>query len=126
MEKEKIDELISKYNSKLTGDGIIYAAEKLSHDNIDPTMANVIFNKVKDPFTVFLISLFIGALGIDRFFIGNIVLGICKFLYFIITAVITCGILSWVWWIVDLFLIMGATKKRNTRVVTESLEMMAQ
>jgi TM2 domain-containing membrane protein YozV len=45
-----------------------------------------------------------GALGIDRFYIGDTGLGIAKLL--------TCGGLG-IWILVDWFLIMSATKEKN-------------
>lgn len=58
----------------------------------------------KDPTTALIISLVAGALGIDRFYIGDTGMGIGKLL----TAG-GCGI----WAIVDWFMIMGATKQKN-------------
>jgi len=58
----------------------------------------------KDPTTALLISIFAGHLGIDRFFIGDTGMGVGKLL--------TCGGL-YVWYIVDWFLIQGATKEKN-------------
>lgn len=58
----------------------------------------------KDPTTSLIISLLGGMLGIDRFYIGDVGLGIAKLL--------TCGGL-YIWAIVDLFLIMGATREKN-------------
>jgi TM2 domain-containing membrane protein YozV len=58
----------------------------------------------KDPTTALLISIFAGALGIDRFYIGDTGLGVGKLL--------TCGGL-YVWMIVDWFMIQGATKEKN-------------
>ncbi|MEZ4853228.1 TM2 domain-containing protein [Flavobacterium sp.] len=58
----------------------------------------------KDPTTALLISIFAGALGIDRFYIGDTGMGVGKLL--------TCGGL-YVWMIVDWFLIQGATKEKN-------------
>ena len=52
-----------------------------------------------------LLSIFLGCLGIDRFYIGDIGLGIFK--------LITCGGFGF-WAIIDWFLIMGATKSKNT------------
>jgi TM2 domain-containing membrane protein YozV len=54
---------------------------------------------------ILIISIVIGSLGIDRFMIGDTTLGIIK--------LITCGGLG-IWTIVDWFLIMGATKEKNT------------
>lgn len=58
----------------------------------------------KDPTTALIISVVGGTLGIDRFYIGDNGLGIAKLL--------TCGGLG-IWAIVDLFLIMGATREKN-------------
>lgn len=58
----------------------------------------------KDPTISLIVSLIGGALGIDRFLIGDVGLGIGK--------LITCGGL-WVWTVVDWFLIMGATREKN-------------
>lgn len=58
----------------------------------------------KDPTIVLIISLIGGGLGIDRFFIGNMGLGVGK--------LITCGGLG-IWTIVDWFLIMGSTRDVN-------------
>lgn len=58
----------------------------------------------KDPTTALLISIFAGAYGIDRFYIGDTGMGVGKLL--------TCGGLG-VWAIVDWFLIQGATKEKN-------------
>ena len=58
----------------------------------------------KDPTTILLISIFLGGLGIDRFVLGQTVLGLLKLFTFG-----GCGL----WWFIDLFLIMGATKDIN-------------
>jgi len=60
--------------------------------------------QLKDPTISLIISILVGALGIDRFLIGDIGLGIAKLL--------TCGGLG-IWAIVDWFLIMGRTKEKN-------------
>lgn len=59
---------------------------------------------LKNPNTALIISILAGALGIDRFFIGDTGLGIGKLL--------TCGGLG-IWTIVDWFLIMSATREKN-------------
>ena len=58
----------------------------------------------KDSTTIFVISLFLGGLGIDRFVLGQTVLGLVKLI-----TLAGCGL----WWFIDLFLIMGATKDVN-------------
>ena len=58
----------------------------------------------KDPTTILIVSLLAGTLGIDRFMIGDTGMGIGKLL--------TCGGFG-IWAIIDLFLIMGATRDKN-------------
>ncbi len=58
----------------------------------------------KDPTVSLVLSIFLGGLGVDRFVIGDIGLGVGKLL--------TGGGLG-VWWLVDLFCIQKATKNKN-------------
>ncbi len=58
----------------------------------------------KDPTVTLIISLIGGSLGIDRFFIGDMGLGIAK--------LITCGGFG-IWTIIDWFLIMKAAREKN-------------
>lgn len=60
--------------------------------------------ELKDPIMMLIISWFGGFLGLDRFLIGETTLGVIKLL-----TGGGCGI----WAIVDLFLIMSATKEAN-------------
>ena len=57
-----------------------------------------------DPMTALIVSILIGNLGIDRFIVGDIGLGIAKLL--------TAGGCL-IWWFVDLFLIMDRAKETN-------------
>lgn len=63
---------------------------------------------LKDTTTSLILSIFLGGLGIDRFYIGDTGLGILK--------LITCGGFL-IWTFIDWFLIMGATRKKNTNNV---------
>lgn len=59
---------------------------------------------LKSPIIAFVLSFFLGGLGIDRFYIGDIILGLLK--------LITLGGLG-IWWLVDLFLIIPAARRKN-------------
>lgn len=63
----------------------------------------------KDPTIAIVLSIVLGALGADRFYLGHTGLGIAKLL--------TCGGLG-IWTIVDYFLIMKAAKEKNLEIVT--------
>ena len=60
--------------------------------------------KIQDPVLSLIVSIVGGSLGIDRFLIGDIGLGIGQ--------LITCGGIG-IWAIIDWFLIMDATRARN-------------
>ena len=64
----------------------------------------------KNPTTALLLSLFLGTLGVDRFYIGDTGLGIAK--------LVTLGGL-WVWTLVDWFLIMSAARRKNDQSIHE-------
>ncbi len=66
----------------------------------------------KDPTVSLVVSLVGGSLGIDRFLIGDVGLGIGK--------LITCGGFG-VWTIIDFFLIMGATREKNMLQLNSAL-----
>ncbi len=55
----------------------------------------------KDWLTALLLSIFLGYLGVDRFYLGYIGLGILK----LFISLITLGFGAWVWWIIDIILI---------------------
>jgi len=64
----------------------------------------------KDPAVALLLSVCFGSFGIDRFYVGNAVLGVLK--------LITFGAF-FIWTIIDWFLIMGAARRANTRIAAE-------
>jgi len=53
--------------------------------------------------TVLLLSIFLGALGVDRFYVGKAKSGAIKLLL----SLCSFGFLAWVWWIIDIILIVS-------------------
>jgi len=84
-------------------DKIPFIKKKL--EALSESKFNLLYSlELKDPTTILLLSIFVGYLGIDRFMIGDIGLGILKLLTFGV-----CGIFA----IIDWFLIQGRTKELN-------------
>jgi len=83
--------------------------------------------ELKSPMVALIISIFIGWLGIDRFYIGDkyagfgklgaqVYLSILSFVVAFATVGIGCIFIApicYAWWLIDLFFIVGATKKKN-------------
>ena len=60
--------------------------------------------ELKDPTTALILSIFLGGLGVDRFILGDVGIGVGKLL--------TCGGCG-VWTIVDWFLVQNRAKEVN-------------
>ena len=82
---------------------LIYLKNKLLKMDKDK-FERVCLCDLKSPTVILLISVFLGGLGIDRFMIGDIGMGILKLL-----TCSLCGIL----WIYDIFTITDKVKKIN-------------
>ena len=65
----------------------------------------------KNPTTALLLSIFLGYLGIDRFYLGDIMQGVGK----LITGG-GCG----VWTVIDWFLIMDAARNKNFQLLSQA------
>ena len=68
---------------------------------------------LKNSTTALLLSFFFGILGIDRFYICDILLGFVK--------LITLGCCD-IWWFIDLFLIWGDAQNKNYAKVMSVLQ----
>ena len=107
MEQQQVEQLIAIYSNKLPLEAINIIKEKIL--TMDYNTASIILAQAKDPTISILLSVLVGSLGIDRIYIGDTGLGIIKLL--------TCGGCG-IWWLIDLFLIMNATKQKNLQLLT--------
>lgn len=106
MNNQQVDQLIAIYGSKLPYEALGTLRERLS--GMDYDTASIYLAQSKDPTIAIILSVLVGSLGIDRIYIGDIVIGILK--------LITCGGCG-IWWLIDLFLIMGATREKNLQKI---------
>ena len=85
---------------------------------LDESQANQVIAaaNIKNPTSALILSIFLGTLGVDRFYIGHVGLGVAKLLL----AWLTFGI----WTIIDWFLIINATKKANLAALNNALATM--
>lgn len=103
MDTDKASLFLIANNDKFPEEYIVHLKERI--DKCDETKLNMLYMlQFKDPTITLVLSLFVGSLGIDRFYLGDTGLGVIKLL--------TCGGLG-IWTIVDWFLIMGIAREKN-------------
>ena len=103
MDQNKVDIYIMTNQKYFPAEKIMYIKEKLlAMDESKFSLISTV--DLKDPTTLLLVSIFIGGLGIDRFMLGDVGMGILKLL-----TGGCCGILT----IVDWFTISNKTRERN-------------
>lgn len=103
MDSQKIDQFIAMNNKFFPTDKISIIREKL--ESVSENKYSVIQSlDYKDPTTLLIISIFLGYLGVDRFMLGQVGLGVVKLL-----TLGGCGI----WSIVDWCMVTKMTKEYN-------------
>ena len=103
MDTQKVDMFIMTNQKYLPAEKIVFVKQKLLEAD-ESKFALVSAVEFKDPTTILLVSIFLGALGIDRFMLGDTGLGILKLL----TGGV-CGIMA----IVDWFTVSKKAKEVN-------------
>ena len=111
MESQKVDMFIMT-NAKFFESHHVAAIRERLIAMDDSKWALISTIQFKDPTTSLIISILAGALGIDRFMIGDTGLGVGKLL--------TCGGLG-IWTIIDWFMIPSATREKNIQKLQQFL-----
>lgn len=103
MTQDRVDMFIMSNQKYLPEEKIVFLKQKLLEaDETKFSLATSV--EFKDPTTILIVSILLGALGIDRFLIGDIGMGLLK-----LFTVGLCGILA----IVDWFTIQKRTRDLN-------------
>ena len=110
MEQSRIDIFVSTMSEKFPSTNMMAVRSQL--EKLDDSRFGLLQSlNYKNPITLLIVSLFVGALGVDRFMLGQIGLGILKLLTF-------GGFGIWV--IIDWFIIVGSTKKMNFQLFMQN------
>ena len=110
MEKNKINSFMATMGSKFPSEYTMAVRAQLEHLD-DSKMEGLKVLPYKSPTLILIISILIGGLGIDRFMLGQVGLGILK--------LITFGGFGF-WWFIDLFLVRKEAKKYNHRLFMQN------
>lgn len=117
MESNKINSLMITLNEKvdqMSLTSIRSALERMDDSKYETVMAAT--SNLKNPSTVMIIALFLGQFGIDRFMLGKVGSGICKFFF----GWFTLGI----WWLIDVIKAKDNTKKYNGAKMIQALNLL--
>jgi len=112
MDEQRILNILAIYADKLPPMNLNTLAQSIAHTGWDENSLQVLLNQMKDPTISLILSILAGTLGVDRFYMGDIGLGIGKLL-----TGGGCGI----WWLIDIFLVMNDTRRKNLEMLTMRL-----
>eukprot|EP01038_Epipyxis_sp_PR26KG_P019115 gene19115-27076_t len=106
MDAQKVDMFMMMNSKYFESYHLNSVREKLL--SLDDSKSSIVHSlQFKEPTTALIISIFGGAYGIDRFYIGDTGMGVGKLL--------TCGGLG-IWAIIDWFMIQGDTREKNMQM----------
>jgi TM2 domain-containing membrane protein YozV len=108
--KERFIIQFGRYFKAHTIDLVVDSLNKRSDENAIVGISA----SLRNPDTIQIVSVFLGALGVDRFMLGDIGIGILKLLTGGVFGILT---------IIDWFKIRGLTQDRNMKVFMSSIEM---
>lgn len=111
MDLQKVENYLLANSKYFAVNDLVLVRETLLKANEQKTTA-LMGTRFNDPVIVLVLSIIVGSLGVDRFLIGDIGLGILK--------LVTCGGFG-IWVIVDWFLIMDTTRKKNMEKLKTAL-----
>lgn len=112
MTNEKIAAITAQFTKDIP-DGSSLALQQALKNIPDEAYSSIVAIQTKSPVTVILLSIFLGGLGVDRFYIGDIGLGVAKLLL----GWLTFGI----WPLIDIFLCYKKAKKNNYQELMQTI-----
>ncbi len=104
MDNAKIRHLMATYKKELP-ENTWLSLNKTLQDKPDELYDAIRTVKFKNPTTTLLLSIFLGGLGVDRFYIGDVGLGVAKLLFGWLTM--------FIWPFIDIFISYKACKNKN-------------
>lgn len=110
MPDDRVEQLLLLNSSKLPPGSLEFVSERIS--GCDESRVVFLLAQLKDPYVALVFSICLGWLGVDRFYIGSAGIGVGKLL--------TCGG-AYIWWLIDCFFIMDATRDKNLEYLLSSI-----
>ncbi len=112
MEQTKVNQYLMEYKDLIPSDKTLYLKRALENAK-EGAEENLAIVKIKNPILVLILSIFVGWLGIDRFVVGDIGLGICKLLFSTLTL--------FIWPLIDILFSYKKAKEKNLQALLMAL-----
>ena len=112
MTDDKIAAIIAHFGSNLTDSDKLALRSQLMTAS-DAKYSLVMSTPVKSTTTTLILSIFLGGLGIDRFYLGDTGLGVCKLLFGWLTF--------YIWPFIDIFVTYKRAKEINMKNILATL-----
>jgi len=120
---DRLDMWMMQNQKFFPSERVLYLRERLSHLP-EEHFNNLYALQFKDPTIALILSIFTGALGIDRFWLGDVGLGIGKLAVWLLSWIfiwLLVGFLFYAWWIVDIFFVQNRAKEMNFQTIIRFL-----
>lgn len=109
--------ILASWNGKVPADKTEILMQRIKELGNKEKMSSFLLLELKQPLVGLILGLFFGTFGVDRFYKGDIKLGILKFL----SLFILIGI---IWALIDLVLVWKGIKKDNYNKIDQALSAM--
>ncbi|MDD6701950.1 MAG: TM2 domain-containing protein [Bacteroidales bacterium] len=107
MNRENVTKFIAAHGKNFASDKLP-AIKRTLESADDARLEELMALNFKNPTTTLIFAIFLGTLGVDRFYLGNIGMGVFKLL--------TCGFFT-IGYFIDLFTAMKRTSDANQRML---------
>lgn len=104
--------LMNKWQDKIPS-AEAFMLQKQLEEIDEASLYSLVSLNLKSPIIGFVLGYLFGILGVDRFYKGDIGLGVVKLL--------TCWLTFGIWWFIDLFLVWRGIKKDNAAKITQAI-----
>lgn len=121
MEKNKVHAIMMQYRDLIDPENLPTLKNALERVD-DSVYEELLLVPTKSPITTILLSVFCGGFGVDRFYLGDVGLGVTKLLLITLLAIPTFGLIS-IWSLLDIYFCYRKAKEINFKNVMQRLAM---
>lgn len=121
MEKNKVHAIMMQYRDLIDPENLPTLKNALERVD-DSVYEELLLISTKSPITTLLLSVFCGGLGVDRFYLGDVGLGVTKLLLITLLAIPTFGLIS-IWSLLDIYFCYRKAKEINFKNIMQRIAM---